>query len=389
MEYPIIHITEQQQLDELVQKWMHYDKLYLDLEFDKNHYRYGFQLCLMQLYDGDVCYLIDPFGNLEINTIFPVLNASSCQLVCFSSDEDMRLLYHIGAHPVNIFDIGIGLKLLDHPQLSLDNAIATVLGDDFLKDEPKSQQMSNWFLRPITKEQEKYAATDVLFLPQLQEAVCQQLAEKNRTHWMEQEMQAYEKRDWDVGSDVLSFSYKERKQFTLQEWIRYEHLMIYREELAEMLDRPSYKVWDKRYVAELCQHPEKVHNWMKDKGKHPKLKTPEVKQKIERLLEQADQEIKENKINQNTPAAKAFTKKEDIFQRKEKRKRQDFYKDTFFTPNKKKISQVYGINFSNYFLSNKRTLLYIDGTLKLLPYQQKLLIDFARDLELPLPDFVK
>jgi ribonuclease D len=46
----------------------------VDLEFDRNRYKYGFTMCLMQIMAGDICYLIDPLNEeLDLSPIYKIL----------------------------------------------------------------------------------------------------------------------------------------------------------------------------------------------------------------------------------------------------------------------------------------------------------------------------
>lgn len=64
-------INEQQSLNNLISSLQSVSAFAIDLEFDRNRYRYGFNMCLMQIYDGKDCYLIDPLSkNVDIKAIF-------------------------------------------------------------------------------------------------------------------------------------------------------------------------------------------------------------------------------------------------------------------------------------------------------------------------------
>jgi len=145
MESKIEYIDDQNSFKEAISKLALSDKLYIDLEFDKNHYRYGFNLCLMQVFDGNTCYLIDPLGNLNIESIFPILENPKIEKVCFAFGEDIRLLHHIGCQPKNVLDLAVVRTLLNKPTLSLSNSLVEELG----LEAQSSQQKSNWFARPL------------------------------------------------------------------------------------------------------------------------------------------------------------------------------------------------------------------------------------------------
>lgn len=382
-----VYIETERQLEQVIATLTSKEILYLDLEFDKNHYRFGFQLCLMQIFDGTTCYLIDPLGELDIKVIFSVLNSPTIKLVCYAADEDMRLMHHLGASPKNICDLSVALKLLNYDSLSLTNALHTFVGPTLLADK-KSQQKSNWFTRPISEQQRIYAADDVLYLPALKDKLDQQLQVEQRLEWFRQEMVAYENKDWEDGAVQKLYSSKERKQLSLREWIRFERLIMYREKLAQELDRPSYKVWDKNNVIALCKDPSLVNRWQEGKGKHPKIRIKPIEDEIIRLLEYAEKEIKENNIAEHQSSFPPCSKEEKE-RKKRQRIRQNQLIDNFFNPVKAYIGEEYGVNFSHYLLSNRRTLEYGSGKLELLPYQRELLLQASHAYQLDIPDFLQ
>src|SRR5690554_5655013 len=186
MDSHIEYITSNEDFEKAIAVLSTKESIYIDLEFDKNHFRYGFNLCLMQIFDGEICYLIDPISDIEINAIFPILENENIQIVCFAFNEDMRLLHHLGARPNNILDLAIATRLLDYDTLSLNNTLSVILEDDRYITEKSSQQKSNWFQRPLTEKQNHYAAEDVLYLPALSEELKKRIEAEGKTTWLAQ-----------------------------------------------------------------------------------------------------------------------------------------------------------------------------------------------------------
>ena len=136
----------------------------IDLEFDKNRFRYGFNLCLMQIFDGKDCYLIDPLSDdIDIKKIFPLIEDPKIEKVAFSFSEDLRLLHSLGCYPQNVYDISFAAALLNFPPVSLTKLLHMVLEIET----DKSSQQSNWFKRPLSEDQKNYAAEDVIYLLQM------------------------------------------------------------------------------------------------------------------------------------------------------------------------------------------------------------------------------
>ena len=178
------YITDNAALEQCVSQLNAAESFSIDLEFDKNHYRYGFNLCLMQILCDGQCYLIDPLSKgLDIALVFPPIENPEIIKVVYTFGEDLRLLHNLGCSPKNIFDLSIAASLLDYQQASLSNILNTVLGIEV----GKSAQKSNWFLRPLTDRQMQYAAEDVLHLPALKKALDQLAETRGVMPWIKEE----------------------------------------------------------------------------------------------------------------------------------------------------------------------------------------------------------
>lgn len=376
MKADIQYIDDQLVFDAAISKLELADKLYIDLEFDKNHFRYGFNLCLMQVFDGETCYLIDPLGNLKIEGIFPTLENPEIEKVCFAFGEDIRLLHHIGCKPKNILDLAVVRTLLNKSTLSLSNSLVEELGLDV----QSSQQKSNWFSRPLTAEQIQYAAEDVIDLPELRDVLMTELEKMGRSEWMKQEQAHFESQDWTIGAAPEIVPLKDRKQLTMREWIRYSLIMEYRDQLSSSLNRPSYKVIDKNIFIDIAKDPSKVHKWESIKRVHPKIRNTKVKNKLLELLDKANQEIKENKIKEGA-SSKPRMSDEDRMRHGQLRKEVSYAKDNIFLPIKERMKNDYGEHFTNYLLSNRRIVGIVMGNIALLDYQKRLLNQYSEGID--------
>lgn len=156
-------ITDMTELEECLEHLSQQKEVYLDLEFDKNHFTYGFNLCLMQIASKEECFLIDPIGSLDMGPMFRLLEDLKIRKYTYAFGEDLRLLHHLGCMIKNVGDLATARTLLNEEHVSLNSLIEDITG----KSLPKSQQKSNWSKRPLTEEQLKYAAVDVVYLPQI------------------------------------------------------------------------------------------------------------------------------------------------------------------------------------------------------------------------------
>lgn len=382
MKYPVLYITDNEALEKVVNQLMQKSSIAIDLEFDKNHYRYGFNLCLMQIFDGEKCYLIDPLAGLDIEKTFPVLEDQKIIKLCFAFNEDMRLLTHLGATVKGVKDLAIARILTGEQSLSLSNTLIEELG----RDAQVSQQKSNWFQRPLSDEQKHYAALDVLDLFELQEVLEEQLANLERMDWFEQEMVQFENANW-FAEPFEVVPEKDRKDLTLQEWMRFEKLMKLRDEFSRTVNRPAFKVIDKQIMKDLARKPELAKNWSTIKRVHPKFRNAKVQESIISILNNTEQEIRQKKIGKDQSARIPITKEEKLL-RNQGRNRLNHLKDNFFKPVKDGLIEEVGEHLSNYVLSNRKIQEFVFHKAQLLPYQKGLIMKIADSKGLNPPEIV-
>lgn len=385
MSIDIRYIDNNKDFEEAIHSLSQLKQIFIDLEFDKNHFRYGFNLCLMQIFDGDsTSYLIDPLSDIDITKIFPLLEDENIQLVCYAFNEDMRLLHHVGATPKNILDLSIIIRLLDYDTLSLNNALITFLKDETYAPKKASEQKSNWCLRPLSEQQKIYAQKDVIFLPKLSDQLKKQISVMSREDWVKQEMKAFENYCWNNGTIAHFLTKKDQKQLSLKEWIRFKKLMQYREQLAQSINRPTYKVLDKMIILTIAKDPQLADIDKTYRGMHPKLQIDKVKETIQTILKEAEAEINSNNISIDAQSITLLSK-EDKEELKLQKQRIQYLTDSFFLPLKEVIKVEYGIFFSNYFLSNRKIKDYATNEQRLLPYQEELVLRIANQLKLSIP----
>lgn len=371
------YIKTEEALNKVASELSSKNKIYLDFEFDKNHFLYGFNICLIQISDGEIIYIIDPVTIKNIDSLFPIFKNKDIQKVSFAFGEDLRLLHHLGCKAKNILDLATVRTLLNSPHTSLNSIIEEMTGDEL----PKSQQKSNWCERPLSDKQLKYAALDVAFLPALKETLMTEIDREGRNEWVQQEIEALDVLDFGKNTDPAGALQKEKKFFTKKEWLRYEKLMGFREKEAEKLNRPTYKVLNKKWIEELAKNPRLINQWPTKTNIHPKLKSTTTKNAIQRILENVEKQIKIEGITDKEPARSPLSLSEK--QRKSKlRTETDVVKANYYDPIKEAIKVDYGEHIANYLLSNRKITNLINHQSKPLPYQEKMFDLYAKKLNI-------
>ncbi|MEX2573887.1 MAG: hypothetical protein WD317_06300 [Balneolaceae bacterium] len=352
------------------------EEIAVDLEFDKNRYRYGFNLCLVQIYSGRSCYLIDPLSEkLDIEELFPVLENDQIQKVVFAFGEDLRLLHSLGCFPRNIFDISIATGLLNYPPSSLTSLLA-----DILKiDAGKSSQTSNWYKRPLSEEQKMYAAQDVIHLPEIKKVLLEEAIKKNITSWIAEENAVFDELNYSEEADNRFLKEKDKSGLTEQEWHVFKQLMSYREDLAKYYNRPSYQIIDKGYLTDIAKNPEKLAGWNKTKGIFKAVRNGAYREKLSDLVDRSIREAQHTGLSASEPAIKPLSDEESLAKKKEQ-SRINRIRNTLLDPIKKRIAEKHGKHAASYMLSNRIMTEIISGKVSPENYKMDLILYYAEEL---------
>lgn len=376
-------ITSNKDLEPCISSLKDKPEIAIDLEFDKNYYRYGFNLCLLQVFDGDTCFLIDPLSeSLNIDLIFPVLENRDIQKVVFAFGEDIRLLHSMNCIPQNIYDVSIATSLLNYPPASLVNIISGVLDINT----GKSSQMSNWFQRPLAEQQIKYAAQDVLHLLKLKELFENEAKQKEITSWIDEENEVFNRLNFTDMDDINLIKEKDKKGFTEYEWHIFKNLLEFREEIAEKNNVPGFKVIHKDSLVKIAKNPEKLNGTgFMDKYFNSEKKDA-AKDQLTQLLQKTKEEALKLGLSKSEPVKKPLSK-EEYHKMKKERSRMNQIKNNLFKPVKKKITEDYGAEAASFMLSNRIISEIITGERNgLLNYKKELLLSYADELNLDIEE---
>jgi ribonuclease D len=364
------YITSNKELDNCVNQLNRLSAYAVDLEFDKNRFAYGFNLCLVQIYTGNDCFLIDPLSkDINIQKLFPGFENSNTQKVVFAFGEDLRLLHSLGCFPKNVFDIAMAAKLLNHPPASLAALLENVLKIKV----NKSSQNSNWLKRPLTEKQLDYAAQDVVHLLKLKSAIVSEAMEKNRTDWINEENAALDKLSYAGVENNNFIKKKDQNGLTEFEWYLLRELLLFREKIAEQTGRPSYQVYDKELLKKIALNPKIINEWKNKKGNYASFRRGSFIHQLEKIIEKGEK----LKLSKTEKANKPLSKELAIQYRKE-RSEQERLKKKYLKPIQKEIAKKYGEHATTIIMGNRIIAAILAGeTSQLKDYQVKIIMDTA------------
>lgn len=295
----IQYIADNEALLDVVHRLEKTDEFAIDLEFDRNRYRYGFNMCLMQVYDGNQCYVIDPLSNdMDIQGIFPVIEDPDIQKVVFAFGEDLRLFHSMGCFPKNLYDLDAATSLLNFQPASLTKLIKQVLDIEV----NSSSQQSNWFRRPLSDDQLHYAADDVLYLLEFKKELNNIAEKQGVLEWIHQENRVFNHLDYSDEDHNNLIKDKDKNNLTMFEWHIYKKLMEFFDEVARSYNKPVYHLANKKLIQELAVNPSKAADWENTKGIFGRIKNRTFKNNLIKAIETATQEAEDQNLSKDKKA---------------------------------------------------------------------------------------
>lgn len=162
----------------------------IDTESNSFH-RYPERVCLVQLFSGDRCYVIDPLAVHDMSPLGALLAAPKLEKIVHSADYDLRSLdREWGFRVRNLYDTSVAAHFVGLGQRGLGSAVEHYLGVTL--DKGKRLQRADWSLRPLSEEALTYAANDVAYLPQLRDILAEKVEALGRTAWVQEECKRLE-----------------------------------------------------------------------------------------------------------------------------------------------------------------------------------------------------
>jgi ribonuclease D len=174
-------------LDQVARRLTATGAVALDTEGDSLHH-YPARLALIQLgVESGEAWLVDPLALGDLSALAPVFAEPGIVTVVHAGDNDLaHLKRRHGLRFAGLFDTSIAARFLGGRALGLDVLIAEYLGVEL----PPSRQKDDWSARPLSADQERYAAADVQHLIPLRDRLLEALAGAGRLAWVQEECEA-------------------------------------------------------------------------------------------------------------------------------------------------------------------------------------------------------
>ena len=237
---PPVWVDEQHSLQQMIGELSAQPRVAVDTESNSLH-AYRERVCLIQFSIPHVDFVLDPFSIKDLSSLGPFFENSSIEKIFHAAEYDLVCMRRdFGFQFANLFDTMQAARILGYAFVGLDNILLEKFGVRI----DKRHQKANWGARPLTRQQIDYARHDTHYLFQLRDLLEGQLREMGR---------------WELARDDFALAchvelpkermsgaswrrFAARKDISPRELTILYELCVARDQIAENLDRPAFKV---------------------------------------------------------------------------------------------------------------------------------------------------
>lgn len=244
-------VSDDQTLADVVARCLRVSRIAIDTEFIRTDTFYPIP-ALIQIFDGQQCYLIDPLCISCFQPLIDLFSEQSVEKVVHSCGEDLEVFSSLlGVLPTPLFDTQIAAGLIGLEfSMGYQNLVQGVLGKEISKDETRS----DWLQRPLTSKQLDYAANDVIWLLDVYQHLQQRLCGLGRDGWLLQECSAVLERALSPAPiEQYYLRIRAARKLDRQELHLLRALSTWREKEARHLDVPRSRVISDANLVEIVK----------------------------------------------------------------------------------------------------------------------------------------
>ena len=244
-------IDDDSQLKAFVKRCCTSPYMAIDTEFLREKTYYA-RLCLIQVaIEGEVA-IIDPFAIKDITLLNDALTSPDVVKIFHASSQDIEILYHeTGVVPRPVFDTQVAAALLGKSQQASYSSLVSSYCSVNL---PKKDSFTDWSQRPLKDSQIRYAADDVVYLPQIYYDMVEVLNEKNRLHWLDEafeEISSPEK--YEIKPEERYRKLRRVNQLNAQQMAAAREFAAWRELKAQKINVPRKWIVSDERIVEACR----------------------------------------------------------------------------------------------------------------------------------------
>jgi len=246
-------IKTQVELERLFQRFKGEPLLAVDTEAASFH-RFHDRIYLLQLSSRHETAVVDPLAVTSLAPLAAALADPDVEIVFHDADYDLRLLHlEYGFGITNLFDTRIAAQLLNEPGVGLAALLEKYL--DVKLD--KRYQRADWSARPLSPEMLEYAAADTHHLPVLRDLLREQLRERGRLDWAEEEFALVTGVRWSPAEadEPAYLRLKGAKALPGRALAVLRELFEWRDQLARRTDKAPFRILNNEPMLAMAKAP--------------------------------------------------------------------------------------------------------------------------------------
>lgn len=275
-------------------RWKSFPAIAVDFEGEFNLHIYGEHLCLIQIFDGEGFYIIDPRSGRVSPEGLKVFFSLPTEKLWFDVQGDAALIYKAyGLKIENVYDVRVLALALGYTGnlLGLEKAY---LGIELEINKKKNQQ-ANWLKRPIDMELMDYALLDVKYLFALKEVLLPIVVKEGLEEQVKVQMEkARQVKEPTPGwKNICNWKLLGKK-----EKVYVRNIFIARDQIARRFNVPAARVMDKHRILDLAKNPPMGQDSLRVRlaGEPPRFRAL-LQDQVWKALKIAEKEIEKGSEN--------------------------------------------------------------------------------------------
>ena len=245
-----LNIVTRSELDRFAERLTKQHIIGVDLEAD-SMYHFREKVCLIQMATRRTTAVIDPLQINNLSVLKPLFKSTGILKVFHGADYDIRSLYRDFKISINnLFDTELACRFLGFKETGLE----AVLKKRFNVRLDKKYQRKDWSKRPLPQEMLAYAAKDVRYLIPLAKSLHQELKNKGRLSWVEEECRHLSRvRPTNNNSGPLFVGFKGAGKLGPRGLAVLEELLRMRQKIAQKQDKPLFRIIGNKSLLKLAE----------------------------------------------------------------------------------------------------------------------------------------
>lgn len=247
---PIL-IKDPQGLEELAAELAQEAIIAVDTE-SNSLYAYQEQVCLIQFSTTKKDFLVDPLALEDLSVLAPLFASRAVEKVFHAAEYDvMTMKRDFGFEFDNLFDTMLAARILGWKKFGLGSILETRYGVHL----NKRYQRANWGKRPLPGDMLAYAQLDTHYLIPLRDRLQADLKAAGRWDLAAEDFERLRHIDEHESNDVDEACWRVSGAYDLpaQKAAVLQELCLYRDKMAQAMDRPLFKVINDRSLLAIAE----------------------------------------------------------------------------------------------------------------------------------------